>query len=694
MNETLRSNEAPKSILSTRVSSVRARHVGTLLILLVMLLLAAVIYSLSFSRLDRAVDSLQADLGQAEVTEEQQAASLAEIRTAWYDVRKISIIWGLLIASTAFIATFINLRGIVRPVERLTETAARLAAGHLEERVSVEWADEFGRLADSFNEMADRIQITYTKLEQRVAQRTVDLKRRADQLEAAATVARESAAFRDLGQLLEETVHLISGQFDFYHAGIFLLDEAGEYAVLEAASSEGGRRMLARRHQLKVGEVGIVGYASGEGEPRIALDVGEDAVFFDNPDLPDTRSEMALPLKVRGRVIGVLDVQSMESAAFTDDDVSILQTMADQISLAIENARLLVETEERVHEISALLRRESREGWKRAVEERQDWGYVYDGVEAMPKESAHPLGMESQLTAPLQVRGESIGRLNLTWADRSPTSEEMDLVRVVADQAGQALESARLFRETQSALGETETLYRAGQVIVAASTPDDVLRAFTDYVVLPQIERCVLALLDPVSLSEEPIVEIKAAWEPGVEQSPVLGNRWSVSQIPLIAQMIVEPIVISDVANSSEIDDVSRRVFLEVLGIDAVLIAPLLAGGQIMGWLLVESLEGAYEFSEREVRLYRTLADQAAVALEGMRLLEETRQRGERERLTHEITNKMRRAAGVEGIVQVAVDELFDVLGTSRAFVRLEAAPSAQKDDDVSYIGRFPGKQS
>ena len=164
--------------------------------------------------------------------------------------------------------------------------------------------------------------------------------RRATQLAVASEVARDAAAILDVEQLLDETVRLISERFGFYHAGVFLLDDKREYAVLHAASSDGGRRMLERRHKLKVGEVGIVGFVIGTGEPRIALDVGKDAVHFANPDLPDTRSEIALPLAVRGQVIGVLDVQSTEVGAFTEGDVATLQTMADQLAVAIESARL------------------------------------------------------------------------------------------------------------------------------------------------------------------------------------------------------------------------------------------------------------------------------------------------------------------------------------------------------------------
>ena len=181
-----------------------------------------------------------------------------------------------------------------------------------------------------------------------------ETQRRAMQLAAAAEVSRDAISTLDMGQLLTNTTNLIRDRFGFYHAGVFLVDDAGEYAVLHAATGDVGQKMLEQQHKLKVGEVGIVGHVTGKGEPRIALDVGQDAVHFDNPLLPDTRSEMALPLTVRGRVIGALDVQSTEKAAFSDEDVAVLQTVADQLAAAIENVRLYEEERRRAEELAAL----------------------------------------------------------------------------------------------------------------------------------------------------------------------------------------------------------------------------------------------------------------------------------------------------------------------------------------------------
>ncbi|RLC64329.1 MAG: hypothetical protein DRI79_03620 [Chloroflexi bacterium] len=303
----------------------------------------------------------------------------------------------------------------------------------------------------------------------RLAARSEELARRARHLEATARVAREAAAIHDVDELLNTTVHLISDRFGFYHAGVFLLDDAGEYAVLRAASSEGGQRMLERGHRLKVGEVGIVGWVAGAGEPRVALDVGEDAVFFDNPDLPRTRSEMALPLKVRDRVIGVLDVQSTEEAAFTEEDVTALQMMADQLAVAIENARLFAVTQASLQELNALYRQYTTQAWERFTAERPQtvrymlgtpaaevWRSCFERVRA----NGEPVtslergnGNEGQYTLaiPVRLRGIPIGVLGFRRpAERGAWQpHELAMVEAVAERLGLALENVRLLEEAQ-----------------------------------------------------------------------------------------------------------------------------------------------------------------------------------------------------------------------------------------------------
>ncbi|MFN2220356.1 MAG: GAF domain-containing protein, partial [Anaerolineae bacterium] len=193
-------------------------------------------------------------------------------------------------------------------------------------------------------------------LEETVAERTRDLEERAIQLAIASEVGRAAASILDLAGLSRQVVDLVRDRFDLYYAGLFLLDDTGSHAVLEAGSGEAGRTMKLQGHSLEVGGLSMVGAACARREARIALDVGEEAARFDNPLLPETRSEMALPLVVGDRVLGALDVQSTEPAAFSEEDVAVLQLVADQVAVAVDNARRFSEEGEVLEATSPLFR--------------------------------------------------------------------------------------------------------------------------------------------------------------------------------------------------------------------------------------------------------------------------------------------------------------------------------------------------
>lgn len=401
------------------------------------------------------------------------------------DLAQVILLVGLILAGVLVAGVYLLARQIARPILTIADTAVQVAAGDLDRVARVEREDEIGVLAQAFNSMTAQLRQFIGTLEKRVAERTRELEQRSVQMEASAQIALEAAAIPDIDRLREEIVRLISERFGFYHAGLFVVDEVSRYAILRAASSEGGRRMLARSHRLRVDEEGVVGYAARRGEPQIALDVGVDAQVFDNPDLPLTRSEAVLPLNVRGRVIGVLDVQSTEEAAFDEDDVAILQTMADQVAVVLENARLLEETEDRLRETRTLLQRESREGWIRLGEERPAWGYVYDGGEVLPGQTAGEATASPGMNVPVQVRDQIIGHLNVALGDRTTTQEDTLLAQAVADQIGQALESARLYQEIQRRASQEqligEVTARVRQTLdidtVLKTTADEIYRA-------------------------------------------------------------------------------------------------------------------------------------------------------------------------------------------------------------------------
>jgi GAF domain-containing protein len=331
---------------------------------------------------------------------------------------------------------------------------------------ATKFAGEHKLIAKSLMDLSADIQIMIAELEENVIERTEELETRATQLKAAADVSKAAASVRNLSELLQQTTKLINERFKYYHVGVFLLDERKEYAVLSASNSEGGKRMLEKNHRLKVNEKSIVGYVSQNLTARIALDVGQDAVYFDNPDLPGTRSEMALPLVASGQILGVLDVQSTEPSAFKEEDVATLQILADQIAIAIQNANLFAETEKALQASRDVYGDVSREAWKKVLRNQPRIGYIATpaGTTQMSSETLEPNLAKSfdtgsvitnsdglTLTVPIKVRGQVIGGIRLKKSDISDTwsQEETNLAITLSDQLSGALESARLYRESQ-----------------------------------------------------------------------------------------------------------------------------------------------------------------------------------------------------------------------------------------------------
>jgi GAF domain-containing protein len=253
---------------------------------------------------------------------------------------------------------------------------------------------------------------------------------------------------------------VVSEQFGFYHTGIFLLDERGEYAVLQAANSRGGQEMLKRGHRLRVGATGIVGTVAGQGKARIALDVGADSAYFNNPDLPETRSEMALPLKVGTQMVGVLDVQSRDVDAFHEEDIAVLDVLANQVSIAITNARLFSQTKQSLADSQAVYQQFVEQNWTRFARTVKHTGYVYDGVKTVPTESPGSSAPPNAINVPIKIRGLPIG--NITIQSKNPlrtwSQGEINLAQAAAERAGLAVENYRLLIEAQRRAAKERTV--------------------------------------------------------------------------------------------------------------------------------------------------------------------------------------------------------------------------------------------
>jgi GAF domain-containing protein len=264
--------------------------------------------------------------------------------------------------------------------------------------------------------------------------------------------------------LLDQVVNLVRERFDLYYVGLFLLDEDDRWAILGAATGEAGQQMLAQGHRLAVGGDSMIGQATAHNEARVALDVGAEAVHFDNPHLPETRSEMALPLRSRGRAIGAMTIQSTEQAAFGDADITVMQILADQVAIAIDNAHLFAEMEAALQEAEALHTHYMGQAWQDYLQARPVWGYqqregdmvaldepARSGPLLVAREDAAGGANGHSLQVPIELRGQSIGILGLERGeDAQPwDDEEVALVELVVEQFAQMADNLRLMEETQ-----------------------------------------------------------------------------------------------------------------------------------------------------------------------------------------------------------------------------------------------------
>jgi GAF domain-containing protein/HAMP domain-containing protein len=402
-----------------------------------------------------------------------QAVALAAVNQQQQITVAVAILTGLLLLLIVFLVA----RTITTPIVNLSRVAGDIASGNLSARAQYDIKDELGTLADAFNRMTSQLQDTLGGLERRVAERTADLdmarllsERRAQELQAINEISRAISTEQRLDVLLPLITRLVSERFDFYHVGIFFVDDARHYAYLQAANSEGGQTMLARGHRLEIG-TGLVGTVAQTGKPRIALDVGADTSFFNNPDLPTTRSEMVLPLNSHGATIGVLDVQSIKPGAFSETDANTLGILADQIAIAIENARLFGETKQSRDEAEALYSQILNREWSAFTQQEEKIGYQKTAtggshfsqpVETDEIRTALENGQvvvvegneektQSSIAVPVKLRGVTIGVLNIKapTKNRRWNKEEINLAQAVSDRLALALDNVRLLQESQ-----------------------------------------------------------------------------------------------------------------------------------------------------------------------------------------------------------------------------------------------------
>ncbi len=405
--------------------------------------------------------------------------------------------------------------------------------------------------------------------------------RRAVQLQTAAEVSRAASSILNPDELLPRVIDLIRDAFDLYYVGIFLVDLDGQYAVLRAGSGEAGRLMLERGHRLEIGDSSMIGWCVAHCEPRVAQDVGGETVRFDNPLLPDTRSELALPLVSRGRVLGAMTVQSRLASAFSEQDISVLQTMADQVANAIANAQLF-------------------------------------------------------------------------------------------EQARRQLDHLATIQQTLSAL--TATFTREEMIDALLPHVAGAVRADTVSMFLVEGEHL-------VRVGRYPLDDEGSA-------APRIGQAIALADYPLTQQVIETRRPLAFLADDPRLQEHARRAF-RAAGITASATIPLVGREGVLGTLAVSLSQPGRAFSQDDLGLLQTLADQATVALEKVRSLEETRHLAQHRQLINQVTSKMRSAMTVDEVLRIAVDELRQAAHATRAVARLNPpapTPGNGRSDETEKL--------
>jgi len=477
-------------------------------------------------------------------------------------------------------------------------------------------------------------------------------------LQTAAEVSRTASSILDPDALTQQVVDLVQERLDLYYAGLFLVDEegsgdepGGKWAVLRAATGEAGRQMLEQGHRLEIGGESMIGRCIANKQARIALDVGEEAVRFDNPFLPETRSELALPLVSRSQAIGALTIQSTQEAAFSDEDISVLQTMADQLANVIQNARLFEEQQRassllgvRVGELDLLNEIGRRIDESPQVSDLLHWvaehlpsamQFSEECVAAIELEgrvhgASEALSLPCQMVGGLRTGGERIGQVTVAYTgEHEFRDEESALLGDIVRRLSGYVENRRLFEQMQDALREVEATQRRYME-----------QAWSGYLQAAKV----------------------TAYETEIPGREPLGD----ALLPEVQQVV------------------ERRGVMALTGDDgaaeerSALVAPITLRGLVIGALGVHD-ENARQWTEEEIVLIEAVAERVALAAENLRLLDETQRRAARELLVGEVAGRVRETLDMETVLKVAAQELRQALGLPEVVIRLSPGERGRK---------------
>jgi GAF domain-containing protein/DNA-binding response OmpR family regulator len=458
-------------------------------------------------------------------------------------------------------------------------------------------------------------------------------KRRNRELEVATRIGREVANLYDIDVLLNRAINLICSEFNFYHAQVFLVDEARMNAVLRYSHGKAGEKLLAQNFKIPIGSESVIGTVTEKGQSVIVNDTqwtDKSAPYAQNPLLSETRAELGLPLRSGGNVIGVLDIQSRVSNAFKEEDLPVYNLLADQLAVAITNARLLSQTEKRIQQIDSLNKQLTRIAWESAEQRiNLDSSYVYNLLDVESKSPITP--HDDTIQTSIVIRGENIGELvALSNSGQEFSDGDRVILQAVASRVALAIENARLFQETQNTLTETSTLYQLSQYLNEADSLNDILQSII-VSMTTDASGGQIWMFNELEMEETgmPIWgELTADYsirprDEGDEN--LVGLRLRLTDHPFLRDVKADRIAL---INNAQVDARVDRLFLTVLerlNALALVLIPMSVRGVWRGFITI-TFSQARQFSEREGRIFSALSDQAGVAIDNRLLLRQTEQ--------------------------------------------------------------------
>ncbi|MCJ7702945.1 MAG: GAF domain-containing protein [Anaerolineales bacterium] len=638
----------------------------------------------------------------------------------------ILFINGLIIS---FLFDWFLTRQIIHPLQEITATVSRINAGDFSKVADDRRKDEFGLLAHNLNQVGDKFQNNYQLLENVIeAQRKL--------IQTAAELSETAASSRDVDQLLQHLVDLIVNNFSHFHAAIYILDQSGLKASLRAIAGETRNTQIKNVPKVDVDPFSIVGWCAKYNQTRIAINVDRDPLYKPLPNLPEIQSEIAIPISLWGKVLGVLDIRDTDFDAFEEAEITTLQIIANQVASTFQNMYKL-ENDPVDSQASSILYQSSHRiilaqtveavlnGVEHTIQQLPYSAALYmaeydhfqgvfitdrDGQDSQDEKlfflKVHPLAIAESLpdTFPIllpspqefnklpdPLRNVCL-KLKYNFLILFPFHVNKKLTGLLF--IGAVKQDYLTFNEINFLTNLVEITTTSLEKISALQTITDRLTELQTLKTVSQsisteinltklyevIHQQIIQVMGPVNfliaLYSEATSTIEIPYmEDGTEIVHVPPFPLGEGLTSIIIRTRQPLMIVEDTANRS------RALGAIVTGENPALSwlgVPMILAGDIIGAIVVQDLEQEHRFDEDDMRLLTTLAAQVAIAVNSTRLIEISQKRVERDRKIFEITDKIRHSAGVQDILQTTIQELGKALGVRRAHISISTEASSQ----------------